>query len=160
MDDKTGSLERLKAQFSESERVDMSSVKVGDIIYVPLDASDGMRLKDGYSERRKYIVVVGFTPENVAVGVLLINSKIASFKSLGELYYCQYPLLHRDYPAILDYDSSLDCSEIFELPKLKISSKGGKLKGCLTEEDLERVLDLLRETDVIKNSTKRRFGII
>ena len=37
----------------------------------------------------------------------------------------------RNYRDILDYDSWLDCSDIFELSKLKITEKNGKLKGCL-----------------------------
>lgn len=42
MDDKNGALEKLKAAMDEAERVDMSSVKIGDIIYVPLDEEDGL----------------------------------------------------------------------------------------------------------------------
>lgn len=45
MDDKNGALEKLKAAMDEAERVDMSSVKIGDIIYVPLDEEDGLILK-------------------------------------------------------------------------------------------------------------------
>lgn len=160
MDDKTGALSKLKAIIADKEKVDMSSVKVGDIIYVPLDEEDGLILKDGYKDRLKYIVIIGFTPEGVAVGALLINSEIDPSKRSPELLDCQYPLLHRDYNHILDYDSWLDCSDIFEIPKLKITDKDGKMKGCLTEEDKERVMDFLKETDVFDNVTKRRYGII
>lgn len=51
MDDKTGALNRLKAEMDEAEKVDMSSVKIGDIIYVSLDEGDGLVLKGGYKER-------------------------------------------------------------------------------------------------------------
>ena len=44
MDDKTGALEKLKAIMAKAEQVDMSSVKIGDIIYVPLDEEDGLIL--------------------------------------------------------------------------------------------------------------------
>ena len=145
MDDKTGALERLKAIMAKAEQVDMSSVKIGDIIYVPLDEEDGLILKDGYKDRNKYIVIIGFTPEGVAIGALLINSEIDSSKRSEEL---------------LDYDSWLDCSDIFELSKLKITEKNGKLKGCLISEDRERVIQFLRETEVFDNATKRRYGII
>ena len=37
MDDLRGALAKLKAQMAEAEIADMSSVKVGDIIYVPLE---------------------------------------------------------------------------------------------------------------------------
>ena len=161
MDDKNGSLEKLKAAMDESERVDMSSVKIGDIIYVPLDEEDGLILKNGYDDRKKYIVIIGFTPEGVAIGALLINSEIDSSKKRSEeLLNSQYPLLVRNYRSILDYDSWLDCSDIFELSKLKITEKDGKLKGCLTPEDRERVMEFLKETEVFDNATKKRYGII
>ena len=76
MDDKAGTLSKLKAIIADKEKVDMSSIKVGDIIYVPLDEEDGLTLKKGYKDRLKYIVIIGFTPEGVAVGALLINSEI------------------------------------------------------------------------------------
>lgn len=37
MDDETGTLGKLKAAIAKAELVDMSSVKVGDIIYVSLN---------------------------------------------------------------------------------------------------------------------------
>lgn len=161
MDDKNGALEKLKAAMYEAERVDMSSVKIGDIIYVPLDEEDGLILKNGYDDRKKYIVIIGFTPEGVAIGALLINSEIDSSKKRSEeLLNSQYPLLVRNYRSILDYDSWLDCSDIFELSKLKITEKDGKLKGCLTPEDRERVMKFLKETEVFDNATKKRYGII
>ncbi|MCE8841118.1 MULTISPECIES: hypothetical protein [Bacteroidales] len=161
MDDKNGALEKLKAAMDEAERVDMSSVKIGDIIYVPLDEEDGLILKNGYDDRKKYIVIIGFTPEGVAIGALLINSEIDSSKKRSEeLLNSQYPLLVRNYRSILDYDSWLDCSDIFELSKLKITEKDGKLKGCLTPEDRERVMEFLKETEVFDNATKKRYGII
>lgn len=161
MDDKNGALEKLKAAMDEAERVDMSSVKIGDIIYVPMDEEDGLILKNGYDDRKKYIVIIGFTPEGVAIGALLINSEIDSSKKRSEeLLNSQYPLLVRNYRSILDYDSWLDCSDIFELSKLKIMEKDGKLKGCLTPEDRERVMEFLKETDVFDNATKKRYGII
>lgn len=160
MEDKKGTLGNLKALIAEKERVDMSSVKVGDIIYVSLDEEDGLTLKKGYKIRNKYIVIIGFTPEGKAIGALLINSKIDNSKRSQELLDCQYPLLARHYRGILDYDSWLDCSDIFEIENTKISARKGKLKGALTVEDCERVMDFLRSTDVIDNATKRRYGII
>ena len=161
MDDKNGALERLKATMDEAERVDMSSVKIGDIIYVPLDEEDGLILKNGYDDRKKYIVVIGFTPEGVAIGALLINSEIDSFKKRSkELLNCQYPLLVRNYRSILDYDSWLDCSDIFELSKQQIMEKNGKLKGCLITGDREREIEFLNEPDVYDEGTKKRYGII
>lgn len=160
MDDKKGALEKLRAEIAEAELVDMASVKVGDIIYVTLDEEDGLILKDGYKDRNKYIVIIGFTPEGVAIGALLINSEIDYSKRSKELLNCQYPLMARNYRGILKYDSWLDCSDIFELSKLKITEKKGKLKGCLITEDRKRVIQFLKETDIFDNFTKKRYGII
>lgn len=160
MDERTGALEKLKAAMAQAEQVDMSSIEIGDIIYVPLDEQDGLTLKNGYKDRNKYIVIIGFTPEGVAIGALLINSEINPSKRSAELLDCQYPLLVRDYRHILDYDSWLDCSDIFELSKSKITEKNGKLKGCLIQEDRERVIQFLKETDLFDNATKKRYGII
>lgn len=160
MDDRTGALSKLKTALEAAEQADMSSVKIGDIIYVPLDEDDGLTLKDGYDDRLKYIVIIGFTSEGVAIGALLINSEIDPSKRSAELMDCQYPLLVRNYRDILDYDSWLDCSDIFELSKLKISERKGKLKGHLTTEDLERVMDFLKKTEVFDTATKKRYGII
>lgn len=59
MDDKNGALEKLKAAMDEAERVDMSSVKIGDIIYVPLDEEDGLILKNGYDDRKNTLSLSG-----------------------------------------------------------------------------------------------------
>lgn len=160
MDDKISTLNKIKVAITQEEKIEMSSVKVGDIIYVPLDEEDGLILRSGYKDRLKYIVIIGFTPEGIAIGALLINSKIDPTKRSPELFNCQYPLLHRNYSHILDYDSWLDCSDIFEISKMKITDKGGIMKGRLTEEDRERVMDFLKETDVFDNVTKRRYGIL
>lgn len=154
MDDRTGALGKLKAVFANAEQVDISSVEIGDIIYVSLDEEDGLTLKDGYKDRNKYIVIIGFTPEGIAIGALLINSEIALVKRSEELLNCQYPLMVRNYRNILDYDSWLDCSDIFELSKQKIIERNSILKGRLISEDKERVMEFLKETDLFDNATK------
>ncbi|MDE6336160.1 MAG: hypothetical protein K2L34_06285 [Muribaculaceae bacterium] len=160
MDDIKSSLERIRAQFVEAEKINMASINVGDIIYVSLDEEDGLILNKGYTTRKKFIVIIGFTPEGIAVGALLINSRLTPSKRSREMMDSQYLLLRRNYPSILDYDSWLDCSDIFELSKDKISERNARLKGSLIEDDKERVFNILRETDMIDNITKRRFGII
>lgn len=160
MDDIKGSLDRLKRIFDESEIADMSVVNVGDIIYVPLDEDDGLTLNKGYDTRRKYIVIVGFTKDGIAIGALLINSHIDPSKRSPQMINCQYPILARHYRGILDYDSWIDCSDIFELSRIKIADRKGRLKGSLIEEDKERVLEFLRESDLIDNVTKRKFGLV
>jgi hypothetical protein len=49
---------------------------VGTILYMSLDVNDGIIPKDGFFDRKKYFVVIGFTPEGNAIGALLVNSNI------------------------------------------------------------------------------------
>ena len=160
MEDKLASLENLKRQMEASERDSITELKIGDIVYVSLDEEDGLILNKGFDTRRKYIVVIGFTPEGIAVGALLINSNINASKRSPELLDCQYPILARHYRSILKYDSWLDCSYIFELSITKLNEREGKVKGSLIEDDRDRVMSFLKETDMIDNFTKRRFGLI
>lgn len=160
MDDLEGSLARLRAQIEQSEKVSKSSLRIGDIIYVPLDEDDGLTLTSRYHTRKKYIVIIGFTASGNIIGSLLINSKITPSKYSQEMLECQYPILVSNYPSILDYNSWLDCSEIFELSIEKIEKRNGLLKGCLIDEDRELVIKFIKETDIIDNFTKRKFGLI
>ena len=163
MDDKKGILTRLKQDFFKGQQINTDSVrklKIGDIIYIPLDREDGLILKGKYNTRKKYVVIIGFTPEGKAVGSLLVNSNIDPSKQSKELMDCQYPLSLKNYPDILEYSSWLDCSDIFEISNTKIINRKSLLKGTLIEEDIERVMQLLRETDVFDNVTKRSYGIL
>ena len=160
MDDKIGTLKNLRARMVEKEKVDISSLKIGDIIYMPLSENDGLTLNGAYKERNKFIVIVGFTHDGVAVGALLINSEIDPSKYTTELFKCQYPLLRRNYRNILRYDSWLDCSDIFEITKQKIEEKNGIIKGELLYDDMEYISSFLRDTDFFDNVTKQRYGFI
>lgn len=73
---------------NKKESIDWSEVEIGDIIYVPLDKDDGLVLNKGYETRKKYIVIIGFTSEGIAIGTLLINSKIDPSKRSPEMLNC------------------------------------------------------------------------
>jgi predicted rRNA methylase YqxC with S4 and FtsJ domains len=73
------------------------------------------------------------------------------------LICCQYPVKQSDYPDVLEYNSYIDCSEIFEIGKEKIKKKG-IVKGHLTEQDRELIINFLKETEVI--SVKEKKGMV
>ncbi len=58
MDDKAGALEKLKTVMAKAEQVDISSIKIGDIIYVSLSEEDGLVLKDGYKDRLSILLLL------------------------------------------------------------------------------------------------------
>lgn len=160
MDDALARLKELRAKLIAEENVSEHNLKVGDIIYVSLGSDDGLILRDGFSTRYKYLVIVGFTSEGNIIGSLLINSNINQQKWSQEFLDCQYPLLHKHYLHILDYTSWLDCTELFEFGADALAKRGALLKGALTEEDKQNVLTMLRNSEVIDKATKRRFGLL
>jgi hypothetical protein len=144
----------------QKKTVTENDFSVGTILYMSLDVSDGITPKDGFFDRKKYFVVIGITPEGNAVGALLINSNINPHVIYTEeLICCQYPVKQSDYPAILEYNSYIDCSEIFEIGKEKIK-KYGVVKGYLTEQDKELIIHFLKETEVISVKEKKRYGLL
>lgn len=135
-----------------------NSFKIGSILKMTLDKSDGIIPKDGYKTRRKYFVVLGEIKEDRIVGSFFINSDInANVQTTRELQDCQILLEEANYPAILDYDSYLDCSDIFELDKTKIEAIGSQI-GQLLETDISRVTEHIEKTGVISPKQKKKFG--
>lgn len=55
MDDETGTLGKLKAAIAKAELVDMSSVKVGDIIYVSLNEEVAARVAPSVDVLRGHV---------------------------------------------------------------------------------------------------------
>ena len=58
--DQDGKLANLKNSLQKASLVkSIADLQVGTVIYVELDANDGLVLKDGYKTRLKYVVVAG-----------------------------------------------------------------------------------------------------
>lgn len=129
----------------------------GSVIYIPLSAEEGLIVTGGYKERNKYVTIIGTTADGFVIGSLLINTD--PHDATPELGACQFPLKLKDYPSILDYDSWLDCSQLFRIAKKKVLSRGGYC-GSIISSDWDLILPFLRETEAISNREKREFGII
>lgn len=132
------------------------NLQKGSIIYVPLSSDEGLILTSGYGERNKFITIIGETTDGNIIGSLLVNTN--SNNSTPELEACQYSLKKSSYQNILDYDSWLDCSQLFRIPKNKIL-KYGRFCGIITDEDREYIFRFLVETDVLSRKEKKEFGI-
>lgn len=143
--------------FAKEEKVNEEHLKVGSVIKVALDESDGLVLKPGYKNRDKYIVIIGFTKEGNIIGALLINTDPATYTK--ELRECQFQVKKSKYPAILDYDSWLNCGNILDINKDKLIKKGA-FKGEFQEDDLGYVMEFLKNTEMYTPKDKRKYGII
>lgn len=61
------------------------------------------------------------------------------------------------YPEFLDYDSYVDCGELFSIPIDRL--KQGEFFGFLTDEDRNGIFDLLETSDIFSTKQKKRYGI-
>ena len=133
--------------------VTASTIKAGKILKMPLEKEDGVTIKGNYNSTLKYFVVIGQVVNHGIVGVFLINSKVNP-KAMVEY---QFPLFEKDYPDVLEYNSFLDCGNIFELSKIKLMKEGLEI-GELTEKDFGIVIEIIEKSEVISQKDKKKFG--
>ena len=89
-----------------------------------------------------------------------LRSEIDYTKDTPELKPYQYPMKQEKYPEILDYDSWLDCTDLFLLKSRKIVAKKAELKCRVQEDDFPKVLGLVRDYEGIDKHLKVKYGII
>ena len=61
---------------------------------------------------------------------------------------------------ILEYDSWLDCTDLFDLKRRKIVARKAMLRCHLTEDDHKNVIQIVRDSELIEEHDKRIFGLI
>lgn len=154
-----GKLADLKQSIVESSLVKSAAdLPVGTVVYVEMDKNDGLTLTGGYTTRLKYVVVAGAKSNQKEVCVVLVNTD-DDYSDNPDWLADQYPLLQRNYPGILDYDSWLDCTDPKTLTVRKLKAKKAEVKGHLSDEDLKAVMDKLKNSDFIDAHIKRVYGI-
>lgn len=159
-DDVQENLSKLREKI-ENEDIIKSPVRLskGDIVEMELDENDGITLDGQYKTRRKYIVIIGVTSKGDIYGAYLINSKISPFKNNDVMKEYQYILSKDDYPKLLEYNSFLDCSELFQINKKKMIARKAKNRGVLLEKDLNNILRLTKSSLFLSEDQKRRFRL-
>ena len=149
----------LKKSIDEASLVKSSAdLMVGTLVYVEMDKNDGLTLTGGYTTRLKYVVAAGAKSDHKEVCAVLVNTD-ADFSDDPDWRADQYPLLQRNYPGILDYDSWLDCTDPKTLTVRKLKAKKAEVKGRLTDEDLRAVMTKLKNSEVISERMKKLYGI-
>ena len=154
-----GKLADLKENLKAASLVQSADdLKVGTIIYVEMDKKDGLVLNEGYPTRLKYVVVAGSKSDRKEVCAVLVNTD-ADYSDAPDWKAEQYPLLQKNYPGVLDYDSWLDCTDPKTLTVRKLKAKKAEVKGCLIADDLKAVMTKLKNSDFIDPRTKKVYGI-
>lgn len=157
--DQDGKLANLKQSIHNAKLVkSISDLKVGTVIYVELDANDGLVLKDGYKTRLKYVVVAGAKSNHKEICAVLINSD-ADYSTDPDWKAEQYPLSQNNYPQFLDHDSWMDCTDPKSLTVRKLKAKKAEVSGSLNENDMSVVLEKLKNSDFVDPHMKKVFGL-
>lgn len=160
IDDAKGTLKSLRETANQQARIKArEDLSPGDIIEMDMDANDGLVLKDGYATRRKFVVIVGRNSKGDLYGAFLINSEIDFSKQNPEMMQYQYRMLQKNYPGILEYDSWLDCTDLFDLKRRKIVARKAMLRCRLTPDDHRNVIQIVRDSELIEEHDKHLFDI-
>lgn len=157
--DVEGKFAELKHALVESSLVKSAAdLPVGTVVYVEMDKNDGLTLTGGYTTRLKYVVVAGAKSDPKDICAVLVNTD-ADYSDDPDWRADQYPLLQRNYPGILDYDSWLDCTDPKLLTVRKLKAKKAEVKGRLNDDDLKAVMTKLKNSDFIDAHIKKVYGI-
>lgn len=153
-------LRELQAEYRRSQRkVTDERITVGSLIRTLLSENDGLTFKDGRKEKPKRLIVIGVDRETaLCFGSILVNTKPSPKAYLSEEYLtAQYELKQIDYPEFLQYNSYVDCGELFSIPIDRL--KQGEFFGYLTDADREAIFDILETSDIFSTKEKKRYGI-
>ena len=153
-------LRELQAEYLRQQRqVNYERIAVGALIRTMLSETDGLVFKNGRTEKPKRLVVIGVDHEQaLCFGSVLVNTKLnPKAQYSAEYLSAQYELKQENYPEFLDYNSFVDCGELFSIPVERL--KQGEFFGFLTDEDLNGIFDLLETSDIFSTKQKKRYGI-
>jgi hypothetical protein len=134
---------------SEIEKLKGNAIEAGSVYLVRLTEKHAINTQ-GKEYRDKFVVVIGSDSET-CYGILLINTK------LGFPETEQYELKCASY-KYLDHNSFVNCSTIKHIDRRTIVS--GKNKGKLFEDDFRLIVDCARNSRLITNKDKCRYGLI
>jgi hypothetical protein len=153
-------LRELQADYLRQQReVTDERIAIGALIRTVLSEADGLTFKDGRTEKPKRLVVIGVDRESaLCFGSVLVNTKMSPKADYSAEYLtAQYELKQEDYPEFLDYNSFVDCGELFSIPIARL--KQGEFYGFLTDADREGIFDILETSDIFSTKQKKRYGI-
>ena len=108
----------------------------------------------------KFFIIIGENKDNYA-GYFFINSNInRNISKKPEYFNMQAPIKKSNY-SFLNYNSYIDCHAISLIPKDKLSQQIKNERttfiGFLLEDDIELLLENLRNSDLYSENEKNSF---
>lgn len=153
-------LSELQAEYLRQQReVTDERITIGALIRTVLSEADGLTFNNGRKEKPKRLIVIGVDRESaLCFGSVLVNTKMNPQAQFSDEYLtAQYELKQEDYPEFLDYNSYVDCGELFSIPIERL--KQGEFFGFLTDADRKGIFDILETSDIFSTKQKKRYGI-
>lgn len=136
-------------------------IKRGAVYRMKLTKEEGVIPKNpGDVDRNKYFVVLGFDDVGNAIGFLLINTLASKYLSI-DTQRLQYPIYPQKY-SFLKKIRYVDCSEIKSIRMDKFNSLFSAEKdfGFIDNEDMDMIIDCVKNSPAITPKMLKRFGII
>ena len=142
-----------------NRKVTEDKIAIGGLFRAVLTIGDGLKFKDGRTQKPKRMIIVGIDRENkTCYGTVLVNTNIAPAANFSPQYFAtQYCLRQTDYPEYLDYDSYVDCGMLFAISFETL--KSGEYFGVLNSNDLDSVFEILETTKTIPTKIKKKYNI-
>lgn len=153
-------LRELQDEYRATVRaVSEDKLEIGCLIRTIISVDEGLAFKNGRTEKPKRLIIVGVDKNSkVCFGSVLVNTRMSPKADYTPEYLqAQYLMRKDNYPDFLDYDSYVDCGELFAIPLDKLLS--GEYFGKLNEEDLNGIFEILETTETLTTKQKKRFGI-
>jgi len=140
--------EEYKSKFAER------NLAVGTVIR--------LYVTDTTPHKHKYFVIVGFSGDKVALGVVYINTEINPFLFDSEELKKLHIPISPDSRELVEHDCFIDCSDIkqkrTDLLRAAIEEQPEAVKGQLNEQELRQVQLTLFNATTINDRTKAKFG--
>ncbi len=158
---KEGTFEKLLPQ-EVSERLLISSVRVGEVYRMHLDEREKVKGKDFQDGgRNKYFIVLGHDLDGNALGFVLIDSEINPALPLKRKQL-HYPLSAEKYVFLDGKNRFVDCSDLKEIAarRFKELFSKDKAKGMIEEDDLILIREAVISYEDVSPKLLKRFGLI
>lgn len=131
---------------------------VGSVFVAEFNRSHGIIPKGNEQTRNKLFIILGHDYNGGYLGTVLINTEPNSHNQTKEFMSLQYPLLKCHHEHILEHDSYVNCASIFIINPLTLTRC--RLKGVITDDHLEYILEAVKHSESITPKVLRRFGLI
>ncbi len=136
-------------------RLASRTVKVGDVYEMTMTEANGIKPKEGDTSRDKYFIVLGFDPDGVAYGGVIINSRInRNLPAHLKMYHM--PLKQSKYP-FLRYDSFVDCVRLKTAYPQKFNE--WNYLGEIDKYDIELIIGTVKESPAESEERLSRYGL-